>query len=129
MQRNSLFLSILNNMKTMHTFNEEMEKKFDEIFAMSKWDTFGNLLQNRLFTNFITNSHKQLYIKIAEGELQRLEESLKRKEYKLATHFSPDSIETITIPDSYESAFHLGETINTKNSIQFWNNILQELNK
>jgi len=96
-------------MKTLHTHNEEMESRFIGNFPMTKWDTFGRNLKDKMFTDFIALQNKQLYIKIAEGEIARLTEQLGDN--------SPQ--------DSYE----LGFLDEIHSSRDYWNNILQELNK
>lgn len=96
-------------MKTLHTHNEEMEMMFDQEFAQ--------LFGKPTIKNFITNSHKQLYIKIAEGEIKRLE-SLKRKHYNEEQPF-------LKHRDDFNDAYN--EII--QDSQNYWNNILQELNK
>jgi hypothetical protein len=67
----------------------------------------------KIETDFI----KQLYIKIAEGELERLE-SLKRKHYNEEQPF-------LKHRNDFNDAYN--EII--QDQINYWTNILQELNK
>lgn len=60
-------------MTILTTHNEEMQEKYEESFGWSE-----NYALDDKQKEFITNQNKQLYIKIAEGEIKRLE-SLKRK--------------------------------------------------
>ncbi len=106
-------------MKTLQSHNEEMEKKFDGEFEMEETVSIGKADKKALETtfekakSFITNSNKQLYIKIAEGELKRLE-----------TKYKPRC--RCMCQESNIAAIH-NEAI--QEQINYWTNILQELNK
>lgn len=104
-------------MKILHTHNEEMEKKWNELLNGLSVAEFLDSQFDKETKNFITNSHKQLYIKIAEGEIERLE-SLKRKHYNEEQPF-------LKHRNDFNDAYN--EII--QDSQNYWNNILQELNK
>lgn len=109
-------------MKTLQQHNEEMEKEFDEKFVEMHF-CIEPILYSMKFEeiarikNFITNSNKQLYIKIAEGEIERLKNSF--EEY------------TRTYPEPIYYQDRLAEIVNARvrSEINYWNDILQELNK
>lgn len=124
-------------MKTLQSHQKKMEKKFDEEFVMlfndegkPEWGTgieeFNQgqdigAKRKEILKNFITSQNKQLYIKITEEEIARLEEIKDDIEIKLI----------ISERKGYQNLSHTlqVEEVMIDEQISHWNNILQELNK
>lgn len=117
-------------MKTLHTHNEEMKKKFDEEFELAY---FFKEIGKKEVKGFITNSHKQLYIKIAEGELERLRKRVwdnSTRKYDGNDLDSACKFHSIGAIDWVEILrYEDGQNHLIWEEIDRWNNILQELNK
>jgi hypothetical protein len=107
-------------MKTLNTHKEEIESRIKIWYYELPEDT--NSYKNWTVTpneviSLVEIELKQLYIKIAEGELERLE-SLKRKHYNEEQPF-------LKHRNDFNDAYN--EII--QDQINYWTNILQELNK
>ena len=123
-------------MKTLHLHNEEMEKEFDEYYP--ELLTEAGEVRNDV-KNFITNSNKQLYIKIAEGEIERLSKDILWTDYTLLKRMglikikiTKDEIRKDWIFKDKKSLLVTKRNPRTEyklEQIDYWNNILQELNK
>lgn len=109
-------------MKTLHTHNEEMEKKFDKDFP---W-LYGEEEHKVEIKNFITNQNKQLYIKIAEGELELLKN--KKRPTKVGAKFF-NGKKVLRELDLEKQNQNIGFNKALGELTSHWNNILQELNK
>lgn len=90
-----------------------------EKMAQQEWLLIGDVPTAQSWLRTALTEARQAGKKAGIDEAVEVMEEMKRtKVYKLFQHHSTDSIETITIPANYESAFRLGEKIALDDTIK-----------
>ena len=75
------------------------------------------------------NWHIKSLIKHIDSEIERLKKESKTRIFTVVKHEEMDRLGAITIPSSYESAFELGRTIESKDQRKHLRELKAELTK
>lgn len=118
-------------MKTLQTHTEEIEEQVQD-FAIQWVNRNCDVDYNnrpQFVADFITSQNKQLYIKIAERELKRLNQNQATQVFPVGdngfTFLGNNPFAEKCIKEDFVNGYN--EAI--ENCLLYWNNILQELNK